>query len=367
MHDYFLGIQGQESALKILSEIYNSKRIPHALLFTGNEGVGKFFTAIQFLQLLNNEASEKIHHHISQIAEPYVKLITPLPAGKGETNSDSPTSKLSNDNLEDIQEQIANKIENPYHKFDVKGANRIKISSIREINKIISLNYDEIAYRGIILLDAHKMSIEAQNAFLKNLEEPPEGIIYILISDNPDMLLTTIRSRCWEIHFNPLNNKALELILKERYGIKTELNKILNFSNGSVTNALFLLENDIEKLLQKTILILRYSLAKKYHTAAKEFNDVIADNSIISFQLLVDLIIAWFVEAQKVKAELENESFVEYSDTFDKFNQRFFDADIGQIVSKLVELRNAPLKNVSLNLTVMNVIFEIASIGIKAK
>ncbi len=53
MHDNFLGIQGQESALNILTEIYNNKRIPHALLFSGREGSGKFKTALQFVKLLN--------------------------------------------------------------------------------------------------------------------------------------------------------------------------------------------------------------------------------------------------------------------------------------------------------------------------
>lgn len=364
MHEYLLGIQGQESALKLLSQIHSSNRIPHALLFTGPEGVGKFFTAIEFLKLLNENCSSSAIKNIQQLAEPYVKVITPLPRGKSESNNDLPTSKLSQDIVDEYISQLNQKSINPYHKFELKNANNIKINSIREINKVVSLNFDEIPYRGILLLDAHKMSVEAQNAFLKNLEEPPEGIIYILITDNPSSLLTTIKSRCWQIHFNPLKNNVLKNILGERYQVNDDqIDEVINFSNGSVTNALFLIENDIQKLLKKTILILRYSLAKKYYTASKEFMDLVTDNSIITFQLIIDLIITWFVDTEKIKSKPASISFNNYSETLEKFNERFTGANIPEIITKLAEYRNAPTRNVSLNISIMNVIFEIASIG----
>ena len=260
MHDIFLGIKGQESALNLLTEIHSKKRIPNALLFSGTEGVGKFYSAIQFLKLLNSDSDQTTIRKISNLSEPFVKYILPLPRGKNETNSDTPTSKLSQDILDDINYQISLKVENPYHKIQIKNANNIKINSIREINKIVSLNFDEIPFRGIIISDAHKMTTEAQNAFLKNLEEPPEGIIYILITDNPDGLLTTIKSRCWEVNFAPLQEDNLSSILKEKFNFTDEdFINILPFANGSVTNAIFLKDNNTKDLLHKTILILRYS------------------------------------------------------------------------------------------------------------
>lgn len=368
MHEYFLGIQGQESALNILTEIYNNKRIPHALLFSGIEGSGKFQTALQFIKLLNSNASAASLKKIESLSEPYIKLIMPLPRGKSESNSDLPTSKLTQDVMDEIQLQIKSKIENPFHKISIKSANNIKISSIRQINKIVSLNFDEIPYRAIIISEAHKMSVEAQNAFLKNLEEPPEGIIYILLTDNPDYLLTTIKSRCWELNFSPLKDEELITILESRYNlIREEFIDVIPFAHGSVTNALFLIENDLKEYLNKTILILRYALARKYHTALTEFTEVVGRNSVQTYQIVLDLIIAWFNDSLKQKHDIDKLYFTTYKETLEKFNERFTQANVANVVSKLVEFRNAPSKNVSLNLLVMNVIFEIASIGMKRK
>ncbi|MCB9250055.1 MAG: hypothetical protein H6613_16675 [Ignavibacteriales bacterium] len=365
MHEIFADVKGQSSALDILSKIYSSKRIPNALLFSGNEGIGKHFTAIQFLKLLNGNTAS-VNLKISKLSEPYIKLITPLPRGKNETNSDLPFDKLTSDMAEEINEQYHLKSENPYHQINIKNANNIKINSIREINKIVSLNFDEILYRGIIISDAHKMSIEAQNAFLKNLEEPPEGIIYILISSQPDNLLTTIKSRCWTVNFSPLAENDIAEILNKYFKYSSDsINEILPFAYGSVTNAIFLLENNFEKYLHKTIIILRYSLARKYFTATKEFSELLESNAALVFNMIVDLIIMWFNDTLKMKHGNSDIKFSSYKDTLEKFNQKFDEVDISRTVARLVEIRNSSERNVYLNLTMMNVIFEVASIGMK--
>jgi len=57
------------------------------------------------------------------------------------------------------------------------------------------------------------MNDQAQNALAKNLEEPPEGIIFILITSNKDKLLQTIQSRCWQINFEPYLLSSLKIYL----------------------------------------------------------------------------------------------------------------------------------------------------------
>jgi len=366
MQNFFLGIKGQKSALNILSELHSKDRVPHALLFSGIEGCGKFNVAIEFLKLLNNNSESESLKRIEKLAEPYVKLIIPLPRGKSETGSDLPTAKLSPDILDELHTQINKKSINPFHKIEIKNANNIKISSIREINKLISLNFDEIPYRGIIISDAHKMTTEAQNAFLKNLEEPPSGVIYMLLTDSTENLLTTIKSRCWEINFNPLKGEEIASIIQDNYNFEIEMfNKVLPFAHGSVTRALYLYENNLETYLHKTILILRYSLARKYFTARQEFNDIVNGNSVVSYQIVLDLLISWFTDTLKQNQKLDILDFIDYKETLEKFNSRFKNVELNKLITKLVEFRNAPTKNVSLNLLVMNVIFEIASIGMK--
>ena len=63
------------------------------------------------------------------------------------------------------------------------------------------------------------MNTEAQNALLKNLEEPPEGVIFILCTSSPEKLRETIRSRCWRINFQPLDDNQLYEILVEKFAL----------------------------------------------------------------------------------------------------------------------------------------------------
>jgi DNA polymerase III subunit delta' len=173
-------IPGQERVKQILNNFFQSKSIPHAFLFTGIDGVGKDNTAIQFAKALatneNSKESEKAVRLIEQLQEPYVKLIFPLPRGKNETDTSSPTEKLTQDEIELVREQIDIKSGNPFHKISIPKANTIKINSIRDIKKFLSMDYDEIGYRFVIISDAHLMNEEAQNALLKSLEEPPEKL-----------------------------------------------------------------------------------------------------------------------------------------------------------------------------------------------
>jgi hypothetical protein len=157
-------------------------------------------------------------------------------------------------------------------------------------------------------------------------------------------------------------------ILTEKFNLpEEEANRIVPFSSGSVTRALFLYENNISDYLHKTILILRYSLARKYFTALKEFNDLISNNSKESYEIIIDLLITWFKDTLKQKWQIDNIGFHEYEETLVKFNTRFAEADVNEIVSKLAEYRNATINNVSLNLLTLNVIFDISSIGMKQK
>ncbi len=145
MHELFDEIVGQKNTKTILEKICNSRRVPHAFLFNGPEGVGKFFTAIQFSKAINSftDAGKKdsINEKIHSLREPYIKIIMPLPRGRNETGDDNPTEKLTKDTLETINSEISKKVENPYHKINVENANNIKFNSIRDVKKFINLEY----------------------------------------------------------------------------------------------------------------------------------------------------------------------------------------------------------------------------------
>ena len=136
----------------------------------------------------------------------------PLPRGKSETDQNDPYEKLSDDEIELINSEFQKKSKNLFYKIQIPRANFIKISSIRDIKKFLSLNYDDVKYRVILVSQAHLMNEESQNALLKNLEEPPDGVIFILCTPYPEKLRETIRSRCWKINFQPLENETIAKI-----------------------------------------------------------------------------------------------------------------------------------------------------------
>ncbi len=356
-------IIGQGRQIDILKKIYSSERIPNAFLFYGPAGTGKHLTAINFLKLLNSKKTPAVDHNIEKLMEPYVQFVIPLPRGKGETNDSGPTEKLSEDTISLIHEEIRKKIDNPYHQIRIDDGFNIKISSIRDIKKKISLNFDDVAYRGIIISDAHLMSVEAQNALLKSLEEPPSGVVFFLITNNVSKLLPTIHSRCWNLEFQPLKPLEIENILIKYFNYEPdEVKKVSHFANGSVTFAQKLLENRFDYLLDKTITILRYSLGNKYNTAFSTFTEIIDGNSKEKFFIVMQLIMKWLDDVIKNKAGFEKYYFKDYKETFVKFNNKFNNVNIQETQSYLDWLSSLIYNNVSLNIIIMNTIFKLASL-----
>jgi DNA polymerase-3 subunit delta' len=119
--------------------------------------------------------------------------------------------------------------------------------------------------KAAIINSAHLMTKEAQNCFLKTLEEPKGNALIILISEYPHLLLPTILSRCQTIKFFPVERKEMENYLKKKGLEKEKINKILDVSLGRPEIAIFLAENpekmkeienlerDLEKIPKMTI------------------------------------------------------------------------------------------------------------------
>jgi DNA polymerase-3 subunit delta' len=360
-------IPGQERVKRILNNFLQSKSIPHAFLFTGIDGVGKDNTAVQFAKALatneNSKESEKTVRLIEKLQEPYVKLIFPLPRGKNETDTSSPTEKLTQDEIELVREQIDIKAVNPFHKITIPKANTIKINSIRDIKKFLSMDYDEIGYRFVIISDAHLMNEEAQNALLKGLEEPPDKVIFILTTPYVSKLRSTIVSRCWRIKFDPLSEDQIINILTEYFEVdKTSANEVAPFAMGSVQYALNLKNMNIHNLKEKTISILRYSFGRKFYSAFDELNLVISDQSSVSYPILIGMILTWLNDIQKNKLNIKKYFYKDNLETLEKFNNKFPDVDLSDITTRLDRLSNLPRNNINPSLLSASLIFELSSL-----
>lgn len=367
MEEFINKVPGQTQALENLFQIYKSQRLPNAFLFSGKNGVGKFFSAIEFIKLINEQYSEEKSLHISKsisaFTEPYVRYIFPLPRGKNETGKDKPYDKLQPAQLTEIRSELEKKKANPYHQITIEKTSNIKITSIRDIKKFSAFSFTDIKWRVIIISDAEKMSVESQNALLKSLEEPAERIIYILLTSDINLLLPTIKSRCWNIEFSPLSKTNIVKILNDNFGVDEEDGKkAALFCDGSVTTAINLLENDLDQILESTVKILRYSFGKRYFTAYSELENYIKNYSSEIFLIMLKFILLWLDDVVKNKHSVDNYYYEPYKETIIKFNQKFNNTDIFKLYNRINNLIRIVDKKVSLNLIALNTIFELSSL-----
>lgn len=119
----------------------------------------------------------------------------------------------------------------------------IKIEDIRGFIQEANISPYFGTYKFYILNNAHLLTREAANSFLKTLEEPSESTIFILVTNKVSMLLPTIRSRCAESKFNRLTNSEVKQILLGKGYKEDEIEDILFLSSGSVSAALDLLSD----------------------------------------------------------------------------------------------------------------------------
>lgn len=94
------------------------------------------------------------------------------------------------------------------------SGDRIKIEQVREVMEYVSLR-SELKNRFVIIDQAEKLTVQAANALLKSIEEPPEGLHFILITSNLSMLLPTIRSRCQVFSFSGLTDGELKKLVPD--------------------------------------------------------------------------------------------------------------------------------------------------------
>ena len=369
MSNYLDEIIGNDKAKTILSNILESGNIPHAFIFTGTDGVGKENAALSFTKQLNHaeenlDQSKSISAQIENLTEPYIKYILPLPRGKNETDQNDPYEKLTEDEVDQINSEFKKKSQNHYYRIQIPRANLIKISSIRDIKRFLSFSYEDIKYRVIIISQAHLMNEESQNALLKNLEEPPEGVIFILCTPSPEKLRETIRSRCWKINFQPVEESDLSNILIKKFGFEPSIvDEVVPFSGGSTQTAISLIDNNFEDLLDMTIKILRYSFGKKYHSAFMEFEEMLSESDVVRIRLIITMIIIWLNDYQKYRlVEGGRFFFSKQIETLEKFNSKFPDVDVAVVTNNLDRISSSFRNNINLNIAVSNVVFQLSNL-----
>ena len=253
----FSDILGQDYIKNHLTKSALLGRIPHAQLFVGPEGSGALAMAIAYAQfvLCNNSGNENkggndsCNLKFESLSHPDLHFIYP-----NVTNEDVKTKPKSADFILDWREFVS---KNPYGSlFDwykylgvQNKQGEIRVDDAQDILKSLALKSYEGGYKIMIVWMADKMNIAASNKLLKLLEEPPEKTLFILISENEEDIIQTIRSRCQVLHFGALPEAVITDALITRHQIEpNSASKIAHQSQGNYNKALHFLKNDTDDL-----------------------------------------------------------------------------------------------------------------------
>ena len=242
---FFKDVIGQEEAKQRLIREAKEGKIAHARLFCGPEGIGKLPLAIAFARYLScNNPGEKDACGVcpscvkfNKLAHPDLHFVFPVIKKKAKDT-------VSDDFISEWRELLSH---TPYFNLNIwleeMGAEnqqaQIYVKESDEIIRKLSLKSSQGGYKIMIIWLPEKMNVECSNKLLKLLEEPPSQTIFLLISEEPDMLLTTIQSSTQRFTLYGIKEECIMERLQNQYGLQEkDANSIAHQSEGNFLKAL---------------------------------------------------------------------------------------------------------------------------------
>ena len=210
---------GNERIVVALRGTLRAGRVPHALLFTGPRGVGKFTLARMFAQAANCERLQDdlcgecpTCQRISLLADPQ-KLIEQGLVERGESADASTVERVPL--ILQSHPDVWALVPDPVRLKNPVVRPMLRIGQLRAVQR--AAYFQPMGRRRVFILDgAETMRWDVANVFLKILEEPPGSATLVLTAPSPYALLPTIVSRCLQFHFAPLPQTAVESIQREK-------------------------------------------------------------------------------------------------------------------------------------------------------
>ncbi|MFQ5823377.1 MAG: DNA polymerase III subunit delta' [bacterium] len=344
----FNKIIGQHRVKLFFQKALERGRISHAYLMVGDRGVGKEATALELAKALfcSNNTSKPCQAcsdclRVAKLSHPDLRFIFPAP------------TKVTEDERKRILKSIAT---NPYQRKEIWANPSISIEQIREIRRASAFKSLEDKGRVIIIVDAERMTLEASNALLKILEEPPQKMYLLLISSRANLLLPTITSRCQLIKFDPLTVEEIEKALIERNSVKANQARLsARLAAGSYRQALELLDEHLQELRDQALEFFRKSIQSDFKQIifVEDFLHSMQQDSKKIKDILI-LLTNWFRDVMVfLKTEGDHtDRLVNFDqvDVLKKFTNKFPNADLYSAVQEIEKSLELIDRNVQLNL-----------------
>lgn len=329
----FNSIIGQDIITVSLRNAVKNNTIVNGYILSGPRGCGKTLTACVFAMALN--CSNRIEGNPCGVCSSCIR-----------------TENGSHPNVDIVKPTGAT----------------IKIKQIRDIINEVAKKPFESGYKVVILEDAEKMTFDAQDAFLKTLEEPPANTVFILLTENYNSILPTIQSRCQLYQFKPLDIKTIEEYLRNRHVYSEEnITIAARHSRGVIGRALELLENkDLLRVRDTYIEILDEVLTGHCSSALRLASETInskeeADN-FLSFSLEWFRDIAIFNEAKDGLKRL----FLNIDRTADmaKHNSILTEGQLNSIMEIIKNTLKQTRYNIGIKNTIDGMLLKIAEVSL---
>ena len=266
-------IIGQEEVKQHLMRLLAENKLPHAIMLCGPRGAGKLPLALAFAQMLlcqhpteDGACGNCSDCHMSSLwAHPDLHFTFPVYKAK---SSDHP---ISDDYLQQWREQISR---TPYFDTedwleDIGAENQQVVIYVQEsdnLQKKLALKSSQGGRKVVIIWLPERMNEQTGNKLLKLIEEPPVGTHFLLVSQEPDLVLGTIQSRVQRINVPALPEQVISQALQERYAMPQDnANLLAHIAQGSYTEALKRMQRDSEQqqFFDLFVQLMRHSYARR--------------------------------------------------------------------------------------------------------
>jgi len=271
---------GQQEVWNRLMEMVQENRVPHALMFCGPQGCGKLAMALAFASYLLGDSPmlKKWEHPDLHFTFPTIKT----------SDMGSDHTPVSLDFIKEWREMLLQ--QGPYilisdwmkrmgkTEADFNKQAIITAEETDNLSRELSMMSSQGGYKISLIWLPERMNLTSANKILKLLEEPPHQTLFILVSENPELLLETIRSRAQRIDFKKIETQEIEKALVERRALQPEMaHRIARIANGNWNLALEELDsgNENRQHLDMFIMLMRLAYMRNIHDL-KKWSEVVA-------------------------------------------------------------------------------------------